>query len=770
MKHILLSLACSFCLFPAAADDAETPNELAQFYGFSGVELYKLDQRAFGLCEGDFDSDGLTDVLAVDNRASCLRFFRQQSEAKQTGSQSGRFVNRLMSDWRFDIRQIPVDKQVAGMVTGDFNGNGRTDIAYIGTPDRLIIRYQPDQGKTEWTERFSVRLPDLAPAAYMIAEGDLNGDRRTDIAVLGKTATYLILQGEEGSMNPPQALINTSAQLSLLQIADVNGDGREDLSYQSTEGAARGLCARLQKDNGRLGPELRFDLNQPRSVTLYNVDQEPGEEILTVDSRTGRVVISQVRKGKSESELPTRLVQYGVGEGTGREKRAVAIGDIDGDKRNDVVVTDPEKAQVLVYRQNGIDGLGVAETFPGLLGAIGVLIEDMDGDGTAEVILLSDNEAAVAVSHFSEGRLQFPEVIHQPESGIEPAAMAVYGKGESKILAICEVKGSGSSASLKLHQLTLTKDGWKPVGKPVDMPPGAVGARGVHLRTLDADRDGISDLLAIPNGTSKGVILLPGSKEGEADARWNVAPLNLGTSTPGAIFVHEDLLYVARESFARMMQFKDGKWAVADQFNAGESKARLAGVAVLDLHGDETDEIVLVDTGVKRLRVLRKTEGLYRPWKELELGTIKYDSSHVADLNGDGRDDLLLFGAQQFSVLYSGNTGESLVEVATWESDRENAYAADIIAGDINSDGATDLTVIDTSIDGLELLNLDADRGLQAATHFRVFEEKRLVSKTESRGTQPREGLIVDVTGDGRNDIVLLCHDRLIVYPQDVLE
>jgi hypothetical protein len=59
---------------------------------------------------------------------------------------------------------------------------------------------------------------------------------------------------------------------------------------------------------------------------------------------------------------------------------------------------------------------------------------------------------------------------------------------------------------------------------------------------------------------------------------------------------------------------------------------------------------------------------------------------------------------------------------------------------------------------------------LREATSFRVFEEKRLVSEATDRGLQPREGLIVDVTGDGRADLLLLCHDRLLVYPQDAGE
>ena len=176
---------------------------------------------------------------------------------------------------------------------------------------------------------------------------------------------------------------------------------------------------------------------------------------------------------------------------------------------------------------------------------------------------------------------------------------------------------------------------------------------------------------------------------------------------------------------------------------------------------------MLVDIGIRKLRILKRASGVYRAWKEVDLGTANFNSSHVADLNGDNKDDLLLFGNQQFAVLYSGGLNVEVEEVATYESDRDDAYAADVIAGDVNGDSAVDLVVIDTSIDGVELLSLSPDEGLQTATHFRVFEEKRLVSKAKSRGTEPREGLIVDVTGDGHKDLVLLCHDRLIVYPQD---
>ena len=758
-----------------AADDSKDVNELAQFYGFSGIELFKVEGRAFNLQAGDFNGDGLTDVLMVDNRESCLRLMAQRNKTDQTvakqGGKSGGRVNDLSSDWRFDERTISIDKALSGIASADLNGDGRLDVAYVGAPDQLGIRYQPEVGETEWTKKWSTRLPGLEPVAWMIAAGDVNSDKRDDIVILGKDVTYIVYQNEKGEMDTPKPLINTSAQLSMVQLADLNGDGRLDLCYMANEGSTRGLCARLQTNDGRLGPEVCFDLQQPRSVTLSNVDQKPGHEIVTVESRNGRVRVSSLQPAEPEKgALPARLLQYGIGPAGSARDRAVATGDLDGDKLTDVLVTDSEQAQLLLYRQNGIDGLGMAEVFPSLLGVTDLAMSDLDGDSKLDVVLLSAKEGVIAVSQFADGRITFPETIMKKPEGAELVAVSVVQAGEKPQIVVGMTQGTGASMKLEFQRLVRSESGiWAvAAGDETAGLTGAVGARGVRLVRMDLNKDGRTDLLSVPSGTSKaGVQVLLQQENGSLELAKQKSQLDLGVSAAGRTFVVADRLLVARDSFARAMSFGDTGWKVEDQFNAGETSASLEGVASLNLDDDDGDEIVLVDTGVRKLRVLRKHDGVYRPWKEVDLGSLQFTSSIVADLNGDSRDDLLLMGAQHFSVLYTGRPDSELKELASYESDREDSYPADVIAGDINGDGQVDLTVIDTSIDGLEILKFDVDKGIKEATHFRVFEEKRLVSADEDRGTEPREGLIADVTADGRQDLILLCHDRLILYPQD---
>lgn len=759
----------------ARSSDPQTPEEnpLAAHYGFLPPEVFKLEQRSANLLTGDFNDDGLTDILLVDNSHSRLDLLQQRKEkpAATGDPASKKLVNEISNDWRFEHRKIPVDKQISSMTIGDFNGDGRTDIAYFGVPDRLVIRAQPASG--DWTEQISVRLPDVPATPWILAGGDINNDGRDDIVVLGKSQTYLIYQQADKTLAPPVNLMNTSDKLGLAQIADLDGDGRKDLCYITGDDQERAFCARLQDEEGRLGPELQFELDRPRAITLADVNGKPGNEIITIESRTGRVKLLQLGIPTSRAgDLAGRLIQYGFGRQDQGKERDLAIGDLDGDGIIDVVVTDPEAAQMILFRQRGERGLDLGSTFPGLAGTTQARLADFDGDKSDEILVLSTQEKALGISRLVAGRLSFPEPLSVEEEPVVLEAADLNGDSRPEIVYISRQR-DGRNAKHDLRALERGENGqWKPYlfgsGKvsnlSLDLP-----ATPTRLVQLDANSDGRSDFL-IFMGTGRAPLLRSTNSDGVPVPVNPQGGIRLGDVSSGQVFIERSekpLILAAQGNFARSLQLDDNQqWRVIDQYNAAESNAQIVGATALDLDEKPGREIVLVDAGIRKLRVLRQEGNVFRPWREVEIGAFPYESLRIADLNADGRQDLLLFGRGKFGVLYAGRTDPTLNELATFESKLEKTFFADVVADDLNADGNVDLAVIDTQSHFVELLHSSAEFGLRHALHFKLFEEKSFNDGQRS-GTEPRETAAADVTGDGKADLILLTHDRVLVFPQD---
>ena len=287
-----------------------------------------------------------------------------------------------------------------------------------------------------------------------------------------------------------------------------------------------------------------------------------------------------------------------------------------------------------------------------------------------------------------------------------------------------------------------------------------------RLMSLDANGDKRPDFLILVE--NKPPLLLLTNAEGVPAEAPAEAGVGLGNVSAGGIFfgdLDKPALIVAQNNYARRFELVEGKFKVADQYNASESQAKIVGASALDLDGKPGREIVLVDTGVKKLRVYRSEENLYRPWREVEIGAFPYKATHVADLNGDKRDDLLLFGPGKFGVLYAGQSDPQMKVLASFETKLEDARFSDLVAGDLNSDGQPDIAVLDTQSQYIEVLDYQPGVGLRHALQFKVFDAKTVAGE-QQQGFEPREAQIADVTGDGKPDLILLSHDRVLLYPQ----
>ena len=162
----------------------------------------------------EFDGDGKLDFAGI-NRQSGTVFV-------EYGKGDGSF-DRLFTD---AAGGTPLD-----LVTGDFNGDGRPDLAASVLPTGggpVVLR--------EWldTPGGLARQPDQAlPAAAdgALAAGDVDLDGKTDLLIGSTADQFVLLRGSATGTFTPDAggPVATAADTSAVLAADVNADGRPDV-------------------------------------------------------------------------------------------------------------------------------------------------------------------------------------------------------------------------------------------------------------------------------------------------------------------------------------------------------------------------------------------------------------------------------------------------------------------------------------------------------------------------------------------------------------
>ena len=748
-----------------AGDDAR----LADYFGFLPLEVYKLDNRITGVLVRDLDGDKVDDIAVINNarsRIDLLLSSKKPGDAEdEVPFDKKDEVNQISSDRRMRLVSVPVNKEVVSLQAGDFDGDGRADLVYYGTPAGVEILHNQGGGKFGDLKKLNTGEAIEAPGALSV--GDLDRDGRDDLALLAKEEILLIFQREKGKLDEPERLPHTLGNPRMVKAVDLDGNGVDDLAMLEG-GSDDPIRVRFAVDKGKHGPEERFAIEPLRAYAFGQVDGKPGSELVTIENQSGRVRVLGL-DSEDEDSKRGRLSFYPLPSG-GEQGRSLDLGDLDGDGKADVVATDPTRAQFIVYRQSGRSGLGESKTFPSLVGGGPVKLADLDGDGKAEVYVVSEKEKQLGRSTLVDGRLTFPAPL--PTSG-DPVALGVAdldGDKTPEILYITRDRAEGSTADLfTLRALSREKSGtfvpfrWGPVDK---VPLKEIGGVPPAITVVDVNRDGLPDMLVF-DAYGPPVLLLGRPGEPPAPAAGGLGPL-AGVTPAGLSVTNLDgqqALIVAQQSFARKLLLdKGGHWAVQDQFDSGRTSAQVQGAAVIDTDGDGVKEIVLLDRTSKSLLFLAKKEGTYRPSGTLSVGAFDdFKGMDVADLDGDGREDLLLSGTSRFGVVLTGQKGLKLKTLASYESPRTEARFGDLIVGDLNADGQPDIVLTDVIEHFVEIATYGGRSDLSKALSFKIFERKN----RRTPDIEPRDLAIGDVDGDGRTDLILIAHDRVLVYRQD---
>lgn len=744
--------------FAWCADDPKlaalpTGAALAAQYGFDPVEVYELDWRTFGLQKGHFNGDELTDVVAVDNRKSRLALFVQRDEMAEP-EQSSR-TNAIVSLGRFEEKSILVDRSVTALSIGDVNGDGRDDLVTLEKPERLTIRHQTEDG---FVVARTLRITDAGEGPFDLASNDLDGDGDVDIVVLAGAKTVLFESLGQQGLASGRPVLNTSNQLSMLQLTDIDGDGRADWFYNAKDAAGSYLCVRLQDDTPlSFGPELRLAEDSYRAMALGEADGRPGAEIFAIDAKTGRIEALgfDVEQSGETSFLSDRVTQYGLTGG--KQDRTAVAADFNGDGRLDLAVSNPEAAEVALFLQDD-SGLANAILCPSLLGISFLDAADFDGDGRAELAIISDDESSLGIASWDEerNRLGFPKIVPVAD-GAKPIAMTipeVVAEEKRGFVVIADI----SRGNLRIETWSYADGQWN-VERQTKFSGGSVDE---GLRHFDANRDGQTDFLAIRRREQP--VLLTSSLDGELTIASGGLSLPKVEAKQVSMGTDGQSILLSQNKFVRRMSLDDaGNWQVAAQFNAPTSQANFeSAVEIRSASGDSA--VAAYDLRGGKVTVFAGEETPV----SIDVGQFSLQQMISGKFDSDAGDDVVLIGGDRVGLVRSSGAGPTLKTRLTYETDDEKAYFADVLTGDVNADGIVDLIVNETRQHTVAVVALrEAATAAEQAIRFKLFEEKSFSSSRDQPGLQPREMLLADINGDGREDLLLLCHDRLLIHPQD---
>jgi len=152
--------------------------------------------------------------------------------------------------------------------------------------------------------------------------------------------------------------------------------------------------------------------------------------------------------------------------------------------------------------------------------------------------------------------------------------------------------------------------------------------------------------------------------------------------------------------------------------------------------------------------------------KNIPLPFTEFTELRSLALGGPKPNSVAFLGLLAVGWLPLSGDAWDFVELDGYETPIKDGRLNDVISGDLNQDGRKDLVFLETAKNNLDLVIFDKSGQLVPANRWPVFEERTFRGRRSDQ-PEPREALIVDVTGDKKNDLVVVVHDRILVYPQE---
>ncbi|MES2654490.1 MAG: FG-GAP-like repeat-containing protein [Bacteroidota bacterium] len=626
--------------------------------------------------------------------------------------------------------------------------------------------------------------------------GDLDGDSKPDLAIANlsnNTISILRNIGSSGTVNFATKVDFTTGSASLsVAIGDIDGDGKPDLAIanisSNTVSVLRNKCS-----IGTVSFETKVDFttgSAPLSVAIGDIDGDGKPDLVTVNNNSNTVSVLPNTSSSGIVSFATK-----VDFTTGSSPYSLAIGDIDGDYKPDLAITNKNDSSVSILRNIGSIGtINFAAKINFTTGSNPqfVAIGDIDGNDKVDLAIANFNSNTVSVlrNTGSIGTINFATKVDFI-TGSNPNSVAIGdidGDGKPD-LATANISSANISILRNLGNSSIVSFETK-----VDF---TINGNPQSIATGDIDGDGKPDL-TIVNGYNVYILrnnpipppptiisLTPtsgvvGATVSITGTGFNTTPTsnivffgatraiviaatitNLTVTVPtGATFAPITVLNTSthlaaysNQIFSPTFSSNKSNITITDMAAKVDFTASYGpgSVVIGDIDGDGKPDLITANVGnsSNTVSVFRNTSApgtiSFATKVDFAVGTYP-ESLAIGDIDGDGKPDLAIAnrGSNTLSVLR--NTSRSgMVSFATKVNFETGSEPLSIAIGDINGDGKPDLaTANQFSISGT----------VSVLRNTSILGTVNFASKVDfETGSDSRFVAIGDIDGDGKPDL-----------------
>jgi FG-GAP-like repeat len=318
--------------------------------------------------------------------------------------------------------RISLTNRPSNVALADLNKDDRLDLI-VASEARTVTVIPGD--KTDVPFRAATgRTLTLAESPGEMVLGDVNGDNRIDLALNSHDSynvTLLLGDGNGGFAPAPNSPIvmkkGQHPHTHGLGLGDLNGDGKLDLATVNNEDNDVSVAFGDGRGGFTLAPRSPFAVGpSPYPLTLGDLNNDGRTDIVATTSATGRMraqqlassraltlLIADGREGFRRSEVPLRTGQPWF----------VAIGDLNGDRKADIVATHHEQNPLTILLGDGAGGFRETDGSPLDLGhnAWQIVLGDVNSDRHLDVIAAAGDSIRVVLG---DGRGSFTPAPQSP--------------------------------------------------------------------------------------------------------------------------------------------------------------------------------------------------------------------------------------------------------------------------------------------------------------------------------------------------------------------